>query len=85
MGQQKLANVVESLKAAHGGMALLIDIREVASLCNVSPRSIWSWADDRKFPQPIKLGRLRRWSVIDVQNWIAEQSRAAQAKAGGES
>ena len=80
VGQQKLTNVIESLKAAYG-TTLLLDIRQVAELCGVSPRSIWGWADDRKFPQPIKLGRLRRWSLADVQSWIAEQSQAAQAKA----
>ncbi len=52
---------------------LVFDVREVAKLLGVSPRSVWEWANNGKFPQPIALGRLRRWRLADVENWLAQQ------------
>lgn len=38
----------------------LFDVRDVAKFCRVSVRSVWAWVAAGKFPQPLRLGRLRR-------------------------
>jgi prophage regulatory protein len=56
---------------------LLIDIREVSALLGVSPRAVWGWSDEGKFPAPIELGRLRRWRRADIEAWLKQRADAA--------
>lgn len=60
---------------------LLLGLREVSKLLGVSPRSVWTWADEGKFPAPLELGRLRRWRREDVISFLANKALDAN---GGE-
>jgi excisionase family DNA binding protein len=55
---------------------LLLDVREVASLLGVSPRSVWEWSDSGQIPKPISLGRLRRWRRMDLEDWLRQAAGA---------
>lgn len=56
----------------------LLDVRAVAKILNCSPRSVWAWSEDGTFIPPIRLGRLRRWRLADVQSWIDRQAAIAR-------
>jgi predicted DNA-binding transcriptional regulator AlpA len=53
---------------------LLVDPREAARMLAVSPRKLWAmtFEDDRPLPY-VRLGRLVRYSVADLQSWIVAQ------------
>ncbi len=53
---------------------LLIDSKQAAKLLNVSERTLWAMWKGGKMPQPIKIGRVVRFSYEELQAW---------AKAGG--
>jgi excisionase family DNA binding protein len=48
----------------------LLDVRQVASLLNVSPRTVYRLCDGAKMPRPIRLGALVRWERSAVVTWI---------------
>mgnify|MGYP003421231571 FL=1 len=41
-------------------------VTEVAALLHISVRHVWSLLKDKKFPEPIRLGKCVRWRRIDV-------------------
>lgn len=55
----------------------LLDVREVASLLRMHPRSIWrlaaqSEAGQNNFPKPLRIGpKTIRWRLSDVQTYLA--------------
>lgn len=50
--------------------SLLIPVEEFASMLNVSERTLWRLLSARKVPEPVRLGRLTRWSLDRVKEWI---------------
>lgn len=50
--------------------ALLLDVRDVAALLNVSTRSVLRLADRGAMPRAVKLGKLRRWQKKEILAWI---------------
>ncbi|ADB14953.1 phage transcriptional regulator, AlpA [Pirellula staleyi DSM 6068] len=51
---------------------LAIPAVELAELLNVSERHLWGMlATGRLGPQPIALGRAKRWPVDEVKAWLA--------------
>jgi excisionase family DNA binding protein len=69
-----------SIEAAFvGGNAMsdqLLNVKEVAAWLGISVRAVWRWAADGVIPPPIVLGRLRRWSLRDLEEWAARAPRA---------
>jgi predicted DNA-binding transcriptional regulator AlpA len=59
---------------------LLLNIREVAGLLGVSPRAVWGWAADGKFPPPLQLGRLRRWHRGTIERFLDRQAEQTTAE-----
>jgi predicted DNA-binding transcriptional regulator AlpA len=58
----------------------LVTDDDVAVWLGVTPRTIWVWTRNGKFPQPVKLGKARapkRWLTESIENWIKEQARLA--------
>lgn len=54
---------------------MLMDIAEIESATQISQRTIWRWISAGKFPKPdIVEGRVRRWRVESIHNWIDGQS-----------
>ena len=55
----------------------LLDVREVAGLLRMHPRSIWRLAAQAEgrlcnFPQPLRIGpKTIRWRLSDVQAYLA--------------
>lgn len=49
---------------------LLIDAKEVAEMLGVSLRKLEQMISEGNAPEYIRLGRIRKWRVQDVHNWI---------------
>ena len=58
------------------GHTLLLDVDAVARLAMCSARHIWRLCDRNEFPQPISIGRLKRWPGSAVVAWVEERSAA---------
>ncbi len=52
--------------------SLLITVREVASLLQISERSVWRLVTTKRIIPPIYIGRLARWRRADIIRWIHE-------------
>lgn len=52
--------------------ALLLDVRQVAALCNLGISTIWKMSKaNNGFPQPQYFGpRIARWKAEDVRRWV---------------
>jgi predicted DNA-binding transcriptional regulator AlpA len=50
---------------------LLIDIKDLARLLAVSPRHVFQLNKQQLLPEPVRLGRLVRWSLAEVRAWVA--------------
>lgn len=51
----------------------MLTVDEVAKSIGVTPRTIWRWADEDRFPKPVALGpKLRRWREADIEKFLAE-------------
>lgn len=53
---------------------------ETFSLLSVADSSGWALLAQDRIPRPIKIGRRTRWSRRALEEWIADQHKAAQAK-----
>jgi len=51
----------------------LLSISRVCDQTSYSANWIYKLVLAKKFPQPIKLGRLNRWSEAQVQAWIGRR------------
>lgn len=50
-------------------------VKEVAQMLSVSKSSIWGWAKNGSFPQPIKLSKnVTVWSLIDITLWLEKDN-----------
>ncbi|MBN8625036.1 MAG: helix-turn-helix domain-containing protein [Planctomycetes bacterium] len=49
---------------------LLIQADELATLLNVSERTLWRLLSAGKIPEPVRLGRSTRWRLDQVRQWI---------------
>lgn len=54
-----------------GGAALLIDARQTAERLRISERSWLRLVERGEAPAPIRLGRLVRWRIAEIEAWIA--------------
>lgn len=49
-------------------------IFQLSELLEISTRTLWRWVSSGRFPQPdIKVGKVRRWKVETIEQWLAEQ------------
>lgn len=62
---------------------VLADLRGVAARLLVSERTVERMVEAGKMPPPMKLGRLRRWRLADVESWIASGCPAAAVRVKG--
>jgi predicted DNA-binding transcriptional regulator AlpA len=51
---------------------LLISARDVARLLNMSVRTLWRNRSAGNIPQPVRIGATIRWSVVELEKWIAD-------------
>lgn len=54
----------------------LLTAKELASVLDVSLRTIWRRRKDGSMPQPVRVGRSIRWRLLEVRQWIAQASVA---------
>lgn len=52
--------------------AALLDVRAVATRLSCSTRHVYRLADAGLMPAPRRLGALVRWSVEDLDRWLAD-------------
>jgi predicted DNA-binding transcriptional regulator AlpA len=52
-----------------------VDVRPVAQMLACSIRHVWRMADAGAMPAPLSLGRLRRWRVGTLREWIRSGCR----------
>ena len=56
--------------ATHTSEPVLIDIRDVARLLGCSARHVEDLVREKKAPEPIRLGRLRKWRAESILRWV---------------
>ena len=50
----------------------LLDVRAVARLLGVGPRTVWRLRDAGDLPAPVRIGRLIRWRREALLRWLDE-------------
>ena len=48
----------------------LLRVEEVARMLGISKRSVWRLVAGKELPEPVSIGRCRRWHVADVRAFI---------------
>lgn len=48
----------------------LLKVNEVASLLQISARSVWTRVSKGEFPAPIYIGKLARWRRETINGWL---------------
>lgn len=51
---------------------LLLSVQDVARLCGIGERTVWTLTAKRDFPQPVKINGSTRWHRSDVEKWISD-------------
>ena len=49
---------------------VLLTADEVATMLNVSERTLWRLLSAGKVPSPVRFGRSTRWKATEVAEWI---------------
>ncbi len=49
----------------------LLDVRQVATVLDVSVRSVHRLRDGGKIPAPVRIGGSVRWRATEIDAWIA--------------
>jgi len=61
----------------------LLSVKDVAHKLGTSTRFVWGLRDAGKLPAPIKLGRLCKWRLSDIEEWIAQGCPTCRPAAQG--
>ena len=69
--------------ADHHAHDRLLRVEESAAMLGLPVSSFWALVADGRIPRGIKIGRRTRWSCRALEEWIAEQSAAAQQQNRG--
>ena len=48
----------------------LLNVNEVASHLQISPRSVWTRVSKAELPAPIYIGKLARWRRETINGWL---------------
>jgi predicted DNA-binding transcriptional regulator AlpA len=52
----------------------MLDVKAVANRLNVSETTVWDWSRKKIFVPPTYFGRLARWRVHDIEQWVADRT-----------
>jgi predicted DNA-binding transcriptional regulator AlpA len=52
-----------------------VDVRPVSRLLACSARHVWRLVDAGLMPPPLALGRLRRWRIGTLRDWLRQGAR----------
>jgi excisionase family DNA binding protein len=61
-----------SRKADDSFPKLLVSAEELATILDVSQRTIWRLLSARKIPNPVRFGGTVRWRLAQVSEWIEQ-------------
>jgi excisionase family DNA binding protein len=53
------------------GEPLLVTASQIATLMQISTRTLWRLLSGGKIPEPLRIGGAVRWRLDDVKSWIA--------------
>lgn len=59
----------------------LMTLPQVLAAVGLKKSKVYELIKNQQFPEPVKLGRLSRWSASAISAWIEEQKHKQQAKA----
>ncbi len=62
----------------------LLTYDEVGRRLGLGRTALWALVRDGKFPEPLRIGRARRWRECDVDRWIADLASEKARDKGGE-
>ncbi len=65
------AQIPESLTEQEVVSPALLDVKDVAKLLGCSERHVVRLADSGRMPPPVKLGTLRRWQALVLNEWVS--------------
>jgi excisionase family DNA binding protein len=51
----------------------MIDVTQVATILDISTRTVWRLVSSGELPQTIRFGRNVRWRVSDIEAWIEKR------------
>jgi prophage regulatory protein len=51
--------------------------RAVAVRYGVNRGTVWRWARDTDFPDPVKIFGITRWRLLDIEKWEKQHDKAA--------
>ena len=54
-----------------GSISVLLKVSQVAERLGVSTRTVWRLTSEGRLPQPVAIGRCKRWRRGDVDGFIA--------------
>jgi predicted DNA-binding transcriptional regulator AlpA len=72
LGAGKVVRMSSRQKRGQDGspMPRLLDVHEVANLMNVDVTTVLGWRRRNVLPPPIVVGRVVRWALSDLCDWI---------------
>lgn len=74
--EKRQARLKSSQNAIYAGQkpptdqGLLINSRQAGKLLGISERTLWTWHNTGRMPQPIRIGSAVRWSITILTKWV---------------
>jgi predicted DNA-binding transcriptional regulator AlpA len=65
--------------------ALCTNVRGVATMLNVSIRTVYRMNDAGALPEPLTFGGLKRWRIAEIEDWLRAGSPARKSWTWSES
>jgi excisionase family DNA binding protein len=56
--------------------ARLLSVREVAELLGLGQRTVYRLADAGELPSPIRISRLVRWRLSDIETYVQRRNNS---------
>ncbi len=53
-----------------GTVTVLLRVEQVALMLSVSKRTVWRLVSGGQLPQPVSIGRCKRWKQTDVEQFV---------------
>jgi excisionase family DNA binding protein len=53
------------------GAPALLRVEAVAEMLDVSTRTVWRLVSGGELPQPVAIGKCRRWRLADVEQFVS--------------
>lgn len=62
--------MIPQRRSADNDPPKMLTASELGKLLNIHTRSVWRLKSRRKIPQPIYVGRLARWPLKKILEWL---------------